>query len=63
MAANSKIADCVTFELIRVHQPAVAKRLRVLAFTHEFLGLPYVTDAASTDEDVADMREGSQLSN
>ena len=52
------LSDCVTFELIRVHQPAVAKRLRVLAFTQEFLGLPYVTDAASTDENVADMREG-----
>ena len=59
MAANSYITDCVTLELLRVHQPAVAKRLRVLAFTQESLGLPYVTDAASTDENVADMREGS----
>ena len=53
------LPDCVTLELIRVNQPSVAKRLRVLAFTQEFLGLPYVTDAASTDEDIADMREGS----
>ena len=56
---NASISDCVSFELVRIHHPEVAERLRILAFTQEFLGLPYVTDVASADEDIGDMREGS----
>ena len=45
---------------MRLHHPEVAKRLRILGFTQEFLGLPYVADVNFSDEDIADMREGSR---
>ena len=48
----------MSLELERLHHPEVVARLRILAFTQEFPGLPYITDAAATDGDIADMREG-----
>ena len=50
--------DCVTLALHQRHLPALADALRILDFSEAAPGLPYVTAAGRSDEEVARLREG-----
>ena len=50
--------DCVTHALLAGHLPALSEALRVLGESPSAPGLPYITAAATTDEELARLREG-----
>ncbi len=50
--------DCVTFALQQRHRPGLADALRVLDFSADAPGLPYVTAAGRGDEEIARLRDG-----
>ncbi|MFP4126762.1 MAG: phosphate/phosphite/phosphonate ABC transporter substrate-binding protein [Alphaproteobacteria bacterium] len=50
-AADYAVLDCVSWQLVREHLPAVARGLRVLAETDRGLAPPFVCSAARDDHD------------
>lgn len=55
--ADVAAVDCVTHALARRHRPAVLEGLRVLARTAAAPGLPLITRAAASDEEVERLRQ------
>src|SRR5262249_9564629 len=56
--ADVASVDCVSFALIRRAQPRELEGLRVLCATAAAPGLPYVTAAATSEDDLARLRQG-----
>ncbi len=50
--------DCVTFELLARHRPSAVAGLRILAWSEQAPGLPYVTRAKAGQDVVGRLREG-----
>lgn len=55
--ADLAAIDCVTFALHRKHRPEAVAALRVLQFGPATPGLPYVTAAARSEDEVLRLRE------
>ena len=56
--ADACAVDCVTHALLADHAPEELRRTRILASSQTAPGMPYVTAAATSDEDIAKMRDG-----
>ena len=59
--ADITAVDCVTFGLVKKHEPAAVEGLRVLATSAPAPGLPYVTRGAAEPELLARLRAGLEL--
>ena len=56
--ADACAVDCVTHALLADNAPEELRRTRILASSPTAPGMPYVTAAATSDEDIAKMRDG-----
>ncbi|MAG97985.1 MAG: phosphate ABC transporter substrate-binding protein [Rhodospirillaceae bacterium] len=56
--ADVAAIDCVVFALLARHAPDRLQGLRTLCRTRPAPGLPYITAAATSDEDVERLRQG-----